>query len=159
ALRGSSASGAVVVGLGSVDARAKGCAINIISPTVIAGSVRGSAAVAVRTLKPEDDGDEVGLRILGAVFGIVVVSISAGRVKVGALGVARILGIVARTAPALMRVTTTTPSPQAVALLFTRSGSVAATRSARLPSGLEKRCPCVSAGAKLEDRHKPPASR
>jgi len=29
-----------------------------------------------------------------------------------------------------MRVTTTTPSPQAVALLFTRSGSVAATRSA-----------------------------
>ena len=55
-----------------------------------------------------------------------------------------------------MRVTTITPSPQ-VALLFTSSGSVADTRSARLlPIGLEKRCSCVSA---LEERHKPPASR
>ena len=58
-VRGSSASGAVVVALGSVGAKSNGFAINIISPTVIAGSVRGSAAVAVRTLKPEDDGDEL----------------------------------------------------------------------------------------------------
>ena len=82
---------------------------------------------------------------------------------IGASGAARsvtaadILDIVARTAPAVMRVTTITPSPQAVALLFTSSGSVADTRSARLlPIGLEKRCSCVSA---LEERHKPPASR
>jgi hypothetical protein len=162
-VRGSSVSGAVVVALGSVGAKSNGFAINIISPTVIAGSGRGSADVALRILKPENDVDGVGLRILGAVFGIVVDSISSGRVEVGGLGAARsvtaadILGIVARTAPAVMRVTTITPSPQAVALLFTSSGSVADTRSARLlPIGLEKRCSCVSA---LEERHKPPASR
>jgi hypothetical protein len=118
AVRGSSALGAVVVALGSVGAKSNGFAINIISPTVIAGSDRGSADVALRLLKPENDVDEVGLRILGAVFGIVVDS-----VEVGALGAARsvtaadILGIVARTAPAVMRVTTTTPSPQPKALL------------------------------------------
>jgi len=162
AVRGSSGSGAVVVASGSVGAKSDGFAINIISPTVIAGSDRGSADVALRILKPENDVDGVGLRILGVVFGIVVDNISAGRVEVGALGGTRsvtaadILGIVARTAPAVMRVTTITPSPQ-VALLFTSSGSVADTRSARLlPIGLEKRCSCVSA---LEERHKPPASR
>src|SRR5262249_3050257 len=138
--------------------------------------------VALRILKPENDVDGVGLRILGAVFGIVVDSISAGCVEVGALGArsvtaADILGIVARTAPAVMRATTTTPSPHAEALLFKRSGSVAATRSARLlPIELEKRCSCgretrrpmnappgsqIGSGsrAQLEDRHKPRASR
>ena len=104
--------------MGSVGANSNGFEINIISPTVIAGSDRGSADVALSTLKPENDGGGVGLRILGAVFGIVVDS-----VEVGALGAARsvtaadILGIVARTAPAVMRVTTTTPSPQPKALL------------------------------------------
>ena len=118
AVRGSSGSGAVVVASGSVGAKSDGFAINIISPTVIAGSDRGSADVALRILKPENDVDGVGLRILGVVFGIVVDNISAGRVEVGALGGTRsvtaadILGIVARTAPAVMRVTTITPSPQ-----------------------------------------------
>jgi len=117
-VRGSSASGAVVVALGSVGAKSNGFAINIISPTVIAGTDRGSADVALRILKPENDVDGVDLRILGAVFGIVVDSISSGRVEVGGLGAARsvtaadILGIVARTAPAVMRVTTITPSPK-----------------------------------------------
>jgi hypothetical protein len=163
AVRGSSALGAVVVALGSVGAKSNGFAINIISPTVIAGSDRGSADVALRILKPGNDVDGVGVRILGAVFGIVVDGISADRVEVGVSGAARsvtaadILGIVARTAPAVMRVTMMTPSPQAVALLFKSWGSVADTRSARLlPIGLEKRCSCVSA---LEERHKPPASR
>jgi len=101
------------VALGSVGAKSNGFAINIISPTVIAGSDRGSADVALRLLKPENDVGGVGLRIL-----VVVDS-----VEVGALGAARsvtaadILGIVARTAPAVMRVTTTTPSPQPKALL------------------------------------------
>ena len=80
-VRGSSASGAVVVALGSVGAKSNGFAINIISPTVIAGSDSGSANVALRILKPENDVDGVDhLRILGAVFGIVVDSISSGRV-------------------------------------------------------------------------------
>jgi hypothetical protein len=163
AVRGSFALGAVVVALGSVGAKSNGFAINIISPTVIAGSDRGSADVALRLLKPGDDADGVVSGILGAVFGIVVDSISAGRVEGGALAAARsvtepdILGIVARTAPAVMKMTTITPSTQAVALLFKSPGSIADTRSARLlPIGLEKRCSCVSA---LEERHKPPASR
>src|SRR5262249_37968074 len=137
--------------------------INIISPTVIAGSDRGSADVALRTLKPGNDVDGVGVRILGAVFGIVVDGISAERVEVSASGAAPsvtaadIIGSVARTAPAVMRLTMMTPSPQALALLFKSWGSVGDTRSARLlPIGLEKRCSCVSA---LEECHKPPASR
>jgi hypothetical protein len=121
----SSVSGAVVVALGSIGAGSNGFAINIISPTVIAGSDRGSADVALSILKPGNDVDGVAVRILGAVFGIVVGGISADRVEIGASGATRsvtaadILGIVARTAPAVMRVTTITPSPQAVALLFT----------------------------------------
>jgi hypothetical protein len=80
-VRGSSATGAVVVELGSVGAKSNGFAINIISPTVIAGSDKGSADVALRILKPENDVDGFGLRILGAVFGNVVDSISAGAWK------------------------------------------------------------------------------
>src|SRR5262249_41545318 len=110
-----------------------------------------------------NDVGRVGVRILGAIFGIVVDGISAGCAEVGASSAARsvtaadILDIVARTAPAVMRMTTITPSPQAVALLFTSWGSIADTRSARLlPIGLEKRCSCISG---LEECHNPPASR